>query len=230
MSIYSPHTLQPAASDGAPRRRGHVPAYAADPVDGVQWGAEWPGGEAAAPPRPGTLRAMVDNVRATEGDRGLAARKALAFKYAAYAATIAVCVGVVNAAFAGTSWASAPKILAVAVTVITVTAAAGTVFASADRPDIIDQFRHYLFGLTLFPATGIAIFSAAMRSYSADPSNGDNFIGLLSNSLPMIYAFTAFAPALVFVKVIAGMRTINRSTLDDQETIAAYTRQDGYFA
>ena len=43
-----------------------------------------------------------------------------------------------------------------AATVMLVVAAVGTALYPTHRQTIIDQLRHYMFGLTLFPATGLA--------------------------------------------------------------------------
>jgi hypothetical protein len=46
-------------------------------------------------------------------------------------------------------------------------------------------------------------------------------------ALPVVFLLTVVLPAFIFVKEIAGMRAIYRSTLDDQEAVTLWTRQDG---
>jgi len=147
-------------------------------------------------------------------------------RYAGYLLTIIICAAVANASFAGTPWSMAGTLILFSAACMSVTAALGTLFIPQKRPEIVEEFRHFLFQISMLPATGIAVFQWVLKAYSADPRNQDNFLGLLHNALPLLFAFTVFVPAIVFVKAVAGRRMLDRSQQDDQELMETWTRQD----
>ena len=97
------------------------------------------------------------------------------------------------------------------------------------RDEIIEHFRHYMFGLCLYPGTGIAAIIWALRSMLDNPTaNDDTMMQLLSFSIPVVFACTLIIPPALYIKQVAGAQTLHRSTLDDEEYVAMYTRQDGH--
>jgi hypothetical protein len=161
--------------------------------------------------------------------RGYSTRVAVYFRYAAYFLAVVVCSAISHAAFqTTTTWQAGGKMMFFSAALMTVTAALGTVMFTNYRNEIIRQFRHFVFGIAVFPGTGIALFLWAINTMLDSPtSNNDAFAAMLHNAVPIVYFCTVGIPALVFVKAVAGMRTINRSRLDDEETMRVYTRQDG---
>lgn len=170
----------------------------------------------------GTLR----RARQAEGPRGVALRWSVLLRYFGYLSVIIVCSAVANAAFAGTPWRMGGTLVLFASCMMTVTASLGCMFMPYKRYEILEDWRHFMFQVSVLPATGIAMFQWVMRAYTANPLNQDNFLGLLSNALPMLFAFTVFIPSVVFVKAVAGRRVLERSQQDDQELIETWTRQD----
>jgi hypothetical protein len=80
-----------------------------------------------------------------------------------------------------------------------------------------------MFGIVLFPGTLLALFLHVTKSWWGQ----DSISSTLSMALPVVFLLTVVLPAFIFVKEIAGMRAIYRSTLDDQEAVTLWTRQDG---
>lgn len=173
-------------------------------------------------------RQTVQRVVAVEGPRGIAIRWSVAFRYLTYLAVIGLCAALVHHSFAGTAWESSSTLLLFSASLQAMTAALGCAFMPQDRPEIVQDFRHFLFQIALLPATAIAMFDWVLRAYMSDPRNNDNFLGLMANSLPIIFAFTLFTPAIIFVKAVAGRRTLSRTQQDDAEMMQTWTRQDPY--
>lgn len=178
--------------------------------------------------RPARWSGTLRNVRATEGPRGVAVRTSVGLRYGGYLLTILLCAGIAHASFAGTAWRLGGTLVLFSSALMVMTAAAGTVFMPHKRSEIVEDLRHFLFQLSILPASGIAAFDWVIRSYTQDPRNQDNFLGLLQNSLPLMYAFTVFIPAIVFLKAVAGRRSLERSQQDDEEALNTWTRQDWY--
>jgi hypothetical protein len=212
----------------------HPGPYADGVFDGLSaWmpGEPSPTPDQLAPPpvgRPAQWRGTLRRARTAEGPRGVAIRTSVALRYVGYVFTILLGATLANAAFAGTAWRLAGTLVLFSSSLMCVTAAGGTLFMPHKRSEIIEDLRHFMFQLSLIPATGIAGFDWVVRSYGADPRNQDNFLGLLQNSLPLLYAFTVFIPAIVFVKAVAGRRHLERTQQDDEEAMNTWTRQDWF--
>jgi hypothetical protein len=101
----------------------------------------------------------------------------------------------------------------------------GCAFFVNHRNEIIVQCRHFLFGIMLFPGTGIAVLMWATRGATAT-SSSSVLSSAFTNALPLLFFATVIIPSLIFIKVIAGMRNLHRSTMDDQAAVALWTRQD----
>jgi hypothetical protein len=171
-------------------------------------------------------RQTAARVRAVEGERGMAVRWSVGLRYLAYVGLIITCVAVTNATFRGTAWSMGGTLMLFSAAVMCVTAALGSMFMPQKRVEIAEELKHFLFQISVLPGTGIAVFIWVMNGYMSNPQNQDNFLGLLHNSLPILYAFTVFFPAIVFIKAVAGRRTLDRTQQDDSELMATWTRQD----
>jgi hypothetical protein len=166
-------------------------------------------------------------VRRVEGPRGYSVRASVWFRYVGFMAAIIVCSALTEAVTAGIPNASkAGAWMFASCTVMSLTAAIGTMAFPANRLEVIEQWRHFLFGLCLFPGTGIAVFMWATEGLFR-ASSTDAFAGLMSNALPILYFVTVVIPTLIFIKWVGGQRTIYRSRMDDQEMVSIWTRQTG---
>lgn len=176
---------------------------------------------------PGPHRAS--RIRETEGPRGYSTRASVFARYAVYFATVVLCSAVSHACFAHADrWRAGGEWMFFSAMLMFVTGAAGTMFYTNQRNEIIEQVRHYVFGLSVFPGTAIAIVMWASQGLTSSPtSSSDAFTALLGNAIPVVYFCTVILPPLVFVKAMAGIRTLHRSRLDDEEMVAVWTRQDG---
>lgn len=181
-------------------------------------------------PRASALRIPAPFARAlaSEGDRGVAARWSVLARYATYLLTMLVCTGVAHAAFASEpTMRLGGMLLLVSLTVIAVTCAVGMVFMPEEREELVKQARHFLFGVVCFPSTGLAIIHGIVRAAGLDPAGQDAFVGMLRGSIPWLYTFATLIPMAVFIKLVAGMKSIHSSRLADEEELRLYTRNDG---
>lgn len=159
-----------------------------------------------------------------EGLRGRSTRASLLFRYIAYVLTVIMGAGISQAATNGVKYAEGGGIfMLISCTSVSVVGAVATLFYVNLRNEIIARVRHYMFGIILFPGTLLALFIYATASWWGT----DTFSTTVSTALPVLFLVTVVLPAFIFVKEIAGMRTIYRSTLDDEEAVALWSRQDG---
>jgi hypothetical protein len=159
-----------------------------------------------------------------EGLRGRSTRASLVFRYISYILTIIAGSALTQGATQGIKYAEGGGVfMLLSITSISVVGAVATLFYVNLRNEIIARVRHYIFGIIIFPGTLLALFLYATASWWGT----DTFSTTLSTALPVIFLVTVVLPAFIFIKEIAGMRTIYRSTLDDEEAVALWTRQDG---
>lgn len=211
---------------GAPRPSSDDPAAVAQArADAAARGeALWPDG----PDRPAAskLRAALR----TEGKSGVALRTAVALKYVTWLLTIVAAVAISHACL---STAPAMRyggiVMLFSITLVLVTGAVGTWFFPPHRMEIIEQMRRFAFSIIALPGTSIALFIAMLNVSGLDPTRQDMFISLLDYAVPMVYVATVVIPSAVFVKMIAGYRTIHThgASTDDFETARIFARQDG---
>jgi hypothetical protein len=162
-----------------------------------------------------------------EGLRGMSTRGAVYARYSAALATIVVVSAVIHALLAPTRWQSAGRWMLLSAALMILTAVAGTMVYTNQRNEIIEQVRHFVFGLALFPGLGFAVLMRASSDFFSGPTaQGDAFASMLGNALPILYFITVLIPPLVFIKTIAGLRNLHRSNLDNEEYMRLYTRQD----
>lgn len=177
-----------------------------------------------------TGRARRMRIRGVEGPRGAATRASVWMKYGAYFGVIVACSSLTQAVLnsAGTT-RNGGLFMMFALTLMAVTAALGCALFPTHRDTIVDELRHYMFGLCLYPATGVALVIWAISSMLTSPTAGtDTMAQLLSFSVPVVFVCTLIIPPVIFIKVVSGANTMHRSTMDDEEMVALYTRQDRY--
>ena len=144
-----------------------------------------------------------------------------------YLVGIVLAVAGVNAAFGEIPGVNAGgKWMLLSVTAQLIIAAFGTMAFADRRHEIIHQVRAYVFGYTVTPALGIALFARAAWSMSASSANGDLFVGTLVSALPWIWFLPVILPVVIFGRLVAGMRAIHRMGMTDEELMDTYTRQN----
>lgn len=164
----------------------------------------------------------------SEGKRAVATRVSVMLRYTAYMFTIIVASSLTHAALtaAGTTsyggglmWFSA--------FLMTTIAAGACVLYPNHRNETIDQYRHYTFGLCVFPGTAIAGVIWALRNVVTSPAaQDDTLASLLGFAVPAIFVCTVVIPPIIFVKLIAGYHTLHKSVATDTEMVSSVTRQD----
>lgn len=165
-----------------------------------------------------------------EGPRGTATRGSIWLRYIGYFLAVIAAASLTQATLgaAGTT-RNGGLFLLFAMTLMAVTAATGCALYPTHRESIIEELRHYMFGLCLYPATGVAVVIWAIQSMLTNPNaERDTMMQLVSFSVPVVFMCTLIIPPIIFVKVVAGAQSLHRATLDDEEMVALYTRQDPY--
>jgi len=163
----------------------------------------------------------ASSVMHSEGPRGYSSRAAILVKYATYFLAIVFGVAGTSAAFGSIPGVSAGgKWLLISVTAQMIIAAFGCMAFADRRHEIIHQVRGFVFGYTLTPAVGIAIFARVAYEMS---SSSDIFIGTLLSALPWIWFLPVLLPVIIFGRMVAGMRAIHRLGLTDSEMLDTVT-------
>ena len=171
---------------------------------------------------PSILTSKVGSIRQFEGLRGRSTRATLAIKYINQFIIIILLAGVSE----GVPYASGGgKFMLFSCSVVALVGAGATLFYVNLRRELIEKVRHYIFGIILVPGTLIACLLKVLPNWSS--AEGGELGGVLNSVLPSIFIAAVVLPALVFVKEILGIRTLHRSTMDDQEAVALWSRQDG---
>jgi len=99
-------------------------------------------------------------------------------------------------------------------------------FAAHRRDEILEQLRAYVFGYTVAPGVGVAVFMWVARNMVSS-GNEDMFVKTAVSALPWLYFIPVLVPAVIFLKMVSGFKTIDRIGLDDEEMLKIYTRNDG---
>lgn len=164
-----------------------------------------------------------------EGLRGAATRQAVILRYCVYWMGVMSSAAIVAGAFKGISGAESGGMwLLLSATYQIAVAAIGAVFLAPQRPEIVEQLRAYLFGYTVLPSLGVAAFLWLAQRMASSATGEDVFLGTMVNALPFLYFLPVIIPAIIFTKLVAGFRVVSRVSMDDEETMRIYTRNDGY--
>jgi hypothetical protein len=161
-----------------------------------------------------------------EGARARTIRVSVAVRYVWYLLVVLGVTAVISTLFADSRYSMAGVLVLFASTTILFTGAVGTMFMPHQRPELVEEVRHYLFQLMLFPALAVAVLVQVIHSYTQDPQRSDGFFDLLAWSLPIMFMVTVVLPPIIFVKAVAGRRHLERSQRDDEEAMAGWSRQD----
>jgi hypothetical protein len=218
------HRLRPVLDDGFTMHDGR-PSPTGVPVPADHEPAR-PRTRITGQSGPRTPRFSKADFFRAEGPRGAAVRATVWLRHAAY--LVAILLGAVIAESAlsqvpntrhGGMW------LLGAITVIYLTATAGTIMFPEARSEILDECRHYVFGITLIPGLTLAILMWASHGFLA-ASSDDVFARTLGIALPILYVTTVLIPCILFVRLVAGRRYFNMSRGDNEVVMRKYTRQD----
>lgn len=222
-----PHTDGPGSPvfGGGPRSTG-----------GGGWSGDGPGGGSGGPSDAPSgsspvewVTKAVSRMRVLEGPRGYSTRVSVILRYVCYFFTIIICSVLSNIAFQTTAvWRSAGEVMFFSANLMLLASALSTVFYANYRSDIIRQARHFIFGIAVIPGAGIAAFQWAVTRFLNNPATDtDSFAQVLHSAVPILFFVTVCIPALILIKYVAGIRTMHRTNLDDQEMLSIITRQDG---
>jgi hypothetical protein len=210
-------------SDGAPPASGHAGQVRSENPFGVELVYD----PDRRRPNTGRPPAPASRLMQFEGLRGMSTRGSVYARYFAAFAAIVVGSAVIHSMLAPTRWQTAGQWMLLSAALMVLTAVAGTMVYTNQRNEIIEQARHFIFGLALFPGLGFAVLLRASADFFSGPAaQGDAFASMLGNALPILYFITVLIPPLVFIKTIAGLRNLHRSNLDNEEYMRLYTRQD----
>lgn len=150
-------------------------------------------------------------------------------RYGAYWVAIVVSSSLVQALFVNTPSAKSGGMwLMMSASFQCVVAAVGSIFLAPHRPEIVEQLRSYLFGYTILPATGVALFLWFAQQMVENSTGEDVFLGTMVSALPFLYFLPVILPSIIFTKLVAGFRVVSRVSMDDEELMRIYTRNDGY--
>ena len=183
----------------------------------------------SAPQSPAVKRLASRRARRhrNEGLRGVSVRATVVLRYLSYWFIIVLAGAITHYCFKSVPEASSGGIWLMASCAFQLaTAAAGSLFAAHRRDEIIEQLRAYVFGYTVVPGLGVAVFMWVARNMVSSGSD-DLFIRTAVSALPWIYFIPVLIPAVIFLRMVAGFRTIDKIGLDDEELLQIYTRNDG---
>ena len=164
----------------------------------------------------------------SEGPLGVSSRVAIGAKYGVYFLIFFGCSALTDGFLkaAGTTGYGGALMWFVA-TLMTVIAGVGALLQPTNREEIVQNYRHYTFGLCIIPSTAIAGIIWALRGVMSSPAAAeDTMAGLLNFAVAAVFICTLVIPPVVFVKLITGFHTMNRSSMTDTEMMAMVTRND----
>lgn len=169
------------------------------------------------------------SVRRVEGERGMALRWAVGMRYLSYLVGVIITAGIVGAY--PPLGRLATTLVVISCVIIIVTAAIGTIAYPTERRALVDQMRFFVFGVVCFPSivigallTVVDHFAAGAASVATGTSDG-LIISLSKTALPYAFWGTVVVPPFLFVKTIVGLRKLHRDRMDDEESVALWTRQ-----
>lgn len=192
--------------------------------------APWEGMPAAAPEDGSTVARVLSaasRIRQFEGWRGYSNRALVALRQIGAFATLLICYLTTEWAFASNpSWEFGGEIMLFSVAFIQTVGAAGTILYAESRFQIVEQTRHFTFGIVALPAAVLSVFMRLITNSVTIDESSDIFTGmLLGNGLPLIYFSVVIIPPIVHGKyVFGGLRSVNRKAMADEEMMASYMR------
>lgn len=168
-------------------------------------------------------------IETNEGMRGYSTRTAVYLRHAAYLLVLLLCSSITHWAMekAGPYSIDGGQAMFFMTTLLLAVGAGATVFYTAQRNQILEETRHYVFGLMALPGTGIALVMWLVQDLVLAQANPDAFSRTLDLGLLMAFGACLIMPPIVFIKVISGIRGLSKSTMDDQESMQVWSRQDG---
>lgn len=168
-------------------------------------------------------------VMTNEGPRGYSTRASVYLRHAAYLLVVVLCSALTHYAMdaAGPYSIDGGRAMFVLATIVLVVGALATMAYPPQRNQVLEQVRHYVFGMMVLPGTGIALVLWLVKGLVSVQSKTDAFSATVDTGLLMVFGAVLIMPPVVFLRLIAGIRTLHRSTRDDQETMALWSRQDG---
>lgn len=175
------------------------------------------------------MRETATAVRRTEGERGIALRWSVGFRYGVYLLGILATAAVVGA-YPPLGVVASSMVIISSVTVI-VSAAVATLLYPTERRALVDQMRFFVFGTICFPAVVVGALLTAVTSTGlvegfATGTNTDNLIiTITQNALPYVFWGTVVIPPFIFVKTVVGLHKLHRDRNDDEESVNQWTRQ-----
>lgn len=215
----------PFTSDGAPTSSPNSHAPSSDPAFvKTQKSSDdrAKSGKGARTPR----FTKADFLR-NEGPRGVSVRATVWLRHLGYFISIVLGASITQAALSKVPNTSSGGLWMLgSLTVLYVTAVVGSWMFPDARTELIEEARHYAFGITLIPGTSLAILMWAASRFMQSNSS-DVFAHTLGIALPIVYVMTVLIPCVLFVRLVAGRRYFAMSRGDDEKAMRAYTRQ-GY--
>ena len=160
-----------------------------------------------------------------EGPRGISARATVWLRHLGYFIAVILATSITQAALSHVAnTASGGLWMLGALTVIYVTATIGTIYFPDARHELLEEARHYAFGIIMIPGVTLAILMWAASHFMSNSST-DVFAHTLGIALPIVYVATVLIPAVLFVRLVSGRRYFSMSRGDDEKAMRTYTRQ-----
>ena len=164
-----------------------------------------------------------------EGPRGYSTRVAVYVRHVAYFLVVVLCSAVTHYAMnaAGPYSIDGGTVMFFMAGLTFAVGALATAGYANHRNEILAQVRMYVFGMMVLPGTGIALVLWLVTGLVAQQANPDAFSRTVSLGLLMVFGAVLIMPPVVFLRLMAGIRTMHRTTRDDQEALQQWTRMDG---
>lgn len=164
-----------------------------------------------------------------EGPRGYSTRAAVYLRHAAYFLVLVLCSSLTHYAMAaaGPYAIDGGSVMFLLATLTLVVGALATAGYANHRNEILEQVRTYVFGMMVLPGTGISLILWVVKGLISKDATPDAFTATVDMGLLMVFGAVLIMPPVVFLRMMAGIRTLHRSTRDDQESMQLWSRMDG---
>jgi len=184
----------------------------------------------ATGPTPAVPTQPLDRLRMlSEGPRWLSTRATIAARYLTYFLILVLAPALVQALLSQSpSIRHGGQLMWSVSALMLVTGSVASWIYPSQRTEIIAQTRHYLFGMCVVPATGVAGLIWFIEQVLVGPTTqADTLTSLMTFAVPATFVVTLVLPPIVFIKAVAGYYSLNRTNHDDTEVLTIMTRQDG---